>query len=277
MKATRDRTDKLFRQLQALPGKILRDPDAKLVHDLRTSARRVEALLGLNDEHRKLARRLRKLRKAAGKVRDLDVQIKAAEELDLAVGKREQARLLLTLRKQRRERYERLRKQVKEHADKGFLRRLNDARSTWKPQAEVLAKSAADALPRELAALRVTASGVTESNLHAFRLASKRARYLAEASHERAAQTIVTELKRVQDAIGAWHDTLVLTESAEEIVTGAGRATFLAALRAHRRSLLTQALRTVAELNARLASRTLGTPPRKAVRRQADEEHAATA
>ena len=77
--------------LEAAIVVCLADPDHKPVHKLRTETRRVEALLSLLSlmpelpEHRKEAatalRALAKLRRAAGKVRDLDVHRKMLESL----------------------------------------------------------------------------------------------------------------------------------------------------------------------------------------------------
>ena len=54
------------------------------------------------------------------------------------------------------------------------------------------------------------------SNLHEFRKSVKKARYVAESSRgDGSSQTVAGALKRIQDAIGAWHDWLCLTEEAQ--------------------------------------------------------------
>src|SRR5947209_6251597 len=58
---------------------IAKKPSEKRVHHLRTSARRLQALLAvsnseLSTKEQRLLRRVEALRKKAGKVRDLDVQ-----------------------------------------------------------------------------------------------------------------------------------------------------------------------------------------------------------
>lgn len=88
--------------LEAALSVCLADPDHKPVHKLRTETRRVEALLILIDlvpalpEHRKqaaaLLRALRKLRRAAGEVRDLDVHRKMLEQIAEAEDAAETAR-----------------------------------------------------------------------------------------------------------------------------------------------------------------------------------------
>ena len=53
-------------------------------------------------------------------------------------------------------------------------------------------------------------------NLHDFRKATKKARYVAESGAEGEAYSSVAKaLKRVQDAIGDWHDWLCLREEAK--------------------------------------------------------------
>lgn len=80
--------------LEASVTVCLADPDHKPVHKLRTETRRVEAVLLLLDlvsslpEHRResasMFRALKKLRRAAGTVRDLDVHRKMLEALSTA-------------------------------------------------------------------------------------------------------------------------------------------------------------------------------------------------
>ena len=77
--------------LEAGLSVCLADPGPKAVHRLRTETRRIEAQVLLldqlspmpehGDEASRLRRALRRLRRAAGEVRDLDVQCKRLEEL----------------------------------------------------------------------------------------------------------------------------------------------------------------------------------------------------
>jgi CHAD domain-containing protein len=56
-----------------------------------------------------------------------------------------------------------------------------------------------------------------KENLHDFRKGAKKARYVAESDDEdAAAQALAKAVKRVQDAIGEWHDWVVVTEEAHE-------------------------------------------------------------
>ena len=58
---------------------------------------------------------------------------------------------------------------------------------------------------------------VTEALLHKYRILSKRARYAAEFAEPSAkAQQFIAGVKRIQDALGDWHDWLTLTQTTSE-------------------------------------------------------------
>ena len=72
---------------------------------------------------------------------------------------------------------------------------------------------------------------LTEKSLHAYRIAAKHARYLAELAGETpAAKTFVDELTRVQDAAGEWHDAMKLKEKAEKRFGGASESALVSML-----------------------------------------------
>jgi CHAD domain-containing protein len=73
-----DRSQKSVRRVRKFLAKAPKNPAPEKIHDLRTSARRLEATveaLGLDSKRRekRLLRDLAQVRKRAGKVRDLDV------------------------------------------------------------------------------------------------------------------------------------------------------------------------------------------------------------
>lgn len=72
------RVEKPVRKLRKLLKKAPKRPTVDQIHDLRTSARRFESnveALGLNDKQkeRRLLKEIARLRKVAGKIRDVDV------------------------------------------------------------------------------------------------------------------------------------------------------------------------------------------------------------
>src|SRR4029077_12343690 len=63
-----------------------------------------------------------------------------------------------------------------------------------------------------LAQVERPAGAMTEDVLHRYRVAVKRARYAAEFAPKSSDSTqFIAELKKVQDAIGSWHDWFTLT------------------------------------------------------------------
>src|SRR5438552_3075810 len=78
-----DRIQKPVRKLRKILKKMPKRPSANKIHDLRTNSRRFETTvdaLGLStgNNEKRLLRRLSRVRKRAGKVRDMDVLISHA-------------------------------------------------------------------------------------------------------------------------------------------------------------------------------------------------------
>jgi CHAD domain-containing protein len=92
--------------------------------------------------------------------------------------------------------------------------------------------------------------------LHRFRVAGKRARYIAEmAGQNPAAVRLVQELNQLQDAIGDWHDWVQLAGRAETLFGGAQDSALVAVLRNVTRAKFRQAVHTLTETRARLAGK----------------------
>ena len=204
------------------------DPDA--VHRVRTGSRRLQAMLeatlretpgpALEQPARAWLRQLKQIRRAAGAVRDLDVHrklledwvgkdsgplSKQAEMLDAWL-KGERKRLAHGMQKQTRKRQPAL-----AEGQAGFLAGMSHAalssRRNSRPADAVALEDfvrAADAMPV-----------LDAENLHDFRKATKKARYVAESAADgQTSNSVAIALKRIQDAIGDWHDWLCLREEA---------------------------------------------------------------
>src|SRR5574340_225906 len=83
-----ERTRSLFRRMEQVISKTRSKPLPERVHQVRTTARRLEALLETlypdpDRRTRKLMQRLARLRRRAGGVRDVDVQIVALRKLKI--------------------------------------------------------------------------------------------------------------------------------------------------------------------------------------------------
>lgn len=132
---------------------------------------------------------------------------------------------------------------------------------------------------REFMRVARAQGALREDNLHAYRLETKNVRYIAEmAGEDETARRIVAELKRMQDAIGEWHDWLELTERAHKALPPAPESPLMAALQNVTRAKFREALSVCTDARKNLLDigRSL-LPPRKAAVSDRDESVAATA
>jgi len=199
----------------------------KNVHRVRTTIRRIESLVSYAnpDLDKKLERTLEKmadLRKQAGKVRDLDVQIGLLGALGNGSTARDRKSLAELLGKKRDRQAQRLVSAVKKIQESKFFARMNriaeesgavpeGKNRPLAPLAEAksqLAEMAKDFSPHRTVKL---------SYLHSVRVSLKRIRYLAELADASAEQKeFIRELKSVQDVVGDWHDWQELTNTADK-------------------------------------------------------------
>ncbi|MFZ3210285.1 MAG: CHAD domain-containing protein, partial [Terriglobales bacterium] len=271
-----NRTQALFDKLLRI-SRLSSGAKPETVHQLRTTIRRVETLLAttlpaLGRKEQKLLKQLGRLRRRAGKVRDVDVQIQALGSLRLESIARDRARVMAFLEKARAKRESKLLQAFQDEADGGLHKRLK--RTAAHLQGELLrpAQPGSDEQRFLTAALDKFAAVVkqyptlSEGNLHSFRMASKRVRYLAEMAGEGPRVAAVIEpFKRIQDAIGVWHDWLTLTATAESVLAPSEQAPLLGALRASTRSKYLEALRITSDAQRALlelyeSQRTAGKP-----------------
>lgn len=253
MQVDTDRNRVLFRKLAALLGRAPSHPHPDTVHQFRTMSRRIESALAVlcpepSDTERKLLRSLKRLRRRAGRVRDLDVQIAALRKLKIGREAERRARLMNFLSEARADREDELVRWLSEKRRNRIRRRLSRLAAALDRAANHAAISASGApagrpsrpdsdndvlcpgaeatigsLDPAREALRRFASqsrkvgSLTPENLHAFRTMCKKTRYVAEMGAGETAQTIAESLRRAQVAIGDWHDWEALRLSAEDM------------------------------------------------------------
>jgi CHAD domain-containing protein len=228
------------------------------VHALRTGSRRLQAMLeamlhedvaaSLQQPAKGWLRQLKQVRRTAGTVRDLDVHRKLLEHWIANENSplEKQAGVLDAWLKGRRKHLASdmqkkigKRQQELEQRQAAFLAALVSV-----PLEGMGGPRSADAVALEQF---VRASDAMPSldaeNLHDFRKATKKARYVAESgSAGQEYSNVAKALKRVQDAIGDWHDWVCLSQEADaalskggtELTTSLGREVdrhFSAALR----------------------------------------------
>ena len=243
----------LFRKLTRLLRDVPRRPAAEPVHQLRTTIRRVEAVLETMPDGRfgKLRKQLRALRRRAGRVRNLDVQLLLLKSvrLDGHPEQKDAVARKLAARRARREKKLLIRLDEKAASIRKRLARVQGALSESSvPEAAAMQDPVGAALD-QFVELGSRAASLTADSLHDFRTECKRTRYLAEmAGDEPDAALVVRELKRVQDAIGAWHDWSELLRCAEEVLAGHPHALLIGVLRTATSARFAHSLRTVAEV-----------------------------
>jgi len=226
----------LIRKLDRALGKKDETLPPQRVHLIRTSARRLEALLQntqKENKHRKLRKRLKSLRREAGAVRDLDVQMMALANLNIGREQERKSRLMQALNDSRDERARELTKTLKGKK----TRKMRTSLRRWRAEIDARSEHGGDLDPvpkalRMFASLSRQVHGWSVENLHTYRTRCKRIRYLAEMAGERPeANRVVEPLRRIQDAVGEWHDWLTLAKAAEKMFAGPVESGLVAALR----------------------------------------------
>jgi CHAD domain-containing protein len=290
-----ERTEQLFQRLQRLLRRLPEHSAPEDVHQFRTTVRRLETLLDLllpepERDARKLLKQLGRLRRRAGEVRDLDVQMLALRSLRIGTDGARKSTLMEDLGRSRLRANDRLLNRLEKSDVAKVRRRMEKVRDRLRLMSQISGAGANGTAPLTLAdpvalALRQFASkfrrrtAMSGENLHRLRLECKHIRYTAEmAGDTPAAREVVGELKKMQDAIGAWHDWEVLTQRAERLFRQDGQTPLLAALRNVTRARFSDAVRVVQESRRHLLRlQRRNTTPRPAQRVRPDRTHAAIA
>lgn len=260
-------SDPLARETRLL-RKLSHNPTAGQIHGFRTTARRIEALLASvfaspRKNERKLLKQLDRVRRRAGRIRDLDIQIKNLQELHL--GREEQCRqqVLQHLRARRRKALKKLAESLDDRTVGRLQKRLRRAAQKISKVRSIDSGSrngSRRASARAFTAQRLQALQqklpLSEQTVHEYRLRCKRLRYTLELSKDPEAAALIEQLKEVQDAIGKWHDSTVLLETAQSVIDHPGSCPLLSALRNLSKAQLWQALQVTRGFLTELA-----TPP----------------
>jgi CHAD domain-containing protein len=258
MLAHREHTRINFRKLARQMAKVASKPSPENVHKFRTSSRRVEVLVSdlagsRNGNDKKLLKLLGRLRKKAGRLRDLDVQSVALRSLRIPQEPQRKSQLLRTLAEERARREKKLAKFLNKQTVAEVRKRMK------RTAASLEVPKTADPLTlarQKLNDLEVDQGTVTERTLHQFRIAGKRARYMAElAGKDAAAIRLIALLNHVQDVIGDWHDWVQLADKAEKLFGGVQDSALVSALRNITRAKFRQAVTTLTETRTALAGK----------------------
>jgi CHAD domain-containing protein len=257
MRLDRQHTRTTFRKLSRQLVKLAAKPAPESVHKFRTLSRRVEVLVSdlagnRSRNETKLLKQLARLRKKAGRLRDLDAQSAALRSLKIPQQPGRKSQLMSMLVEERARRERKLVKALDKDAVAEVRKRLKRAAGDLELPRNV--DPLALAIER-VTALKLEPGAVTEKILHRFRIAGKRARYIAEMADSAEATRLVEQLKHMQDLIGDWHDWLQLTERAEKLLGGVQDSPLVAALRNLTRAKFRQAVHSLSQTRAALLSR----------------------
>lgn len=231
----KDAIQSVFQKLERDLVKVSSKQNAESVHRFRSAARRLETLLEelLPKQERaqhKLLKALGRIRKRAGKLRDLDVQLAALRSLKIPQEPRRKSQLMNSLIELHAQHEKKLRKALNKEDVREIRKRLKraakDLRSATVGEPLVVARKMLGQPPQADAR-----GALTEDLLHHYRIIGKRARYLAELAPPSAEATeFIAQLKRMQDAAGDWHDWFTLTHTAAKRLGDVHESSLVAAL-----------------------------------------------
>lgn len=277
--------------------KCVNNPDVDPVHDVRTGTRRVQAMVeallrersdeAITEAAGKWLRLLKKIRRAAAPVRDLDVHRKLLHKLVKSGSKKEcagttasgsdvtgpvpdvveapAAVLPMNPVEQQAEHLDAWLHHARQHhatelkkrAEK-FLAKFDEEAAAFDttlqqaPRTRRRPRGAAVVALESFVRLVSEMEQLDAGNLHDFRKGAKKARYIAESAAEDAhAIAIGKALKRLQDDIGDWHDWLVLADEARAAL-GDQSNELISLLDAERDRHYVLSMKTVNRLRGRL-------------------------
>jgi len=257
----------VFQRMSRCISRLSKSVTPENVHRFRTNGRRVEALIDKlapeTGNKKKALKLVSKLRKRAGKLRDMDVQIALLRELKVPDRQNHRAQLLQLLEEDRARRSRKFSKAADPATLRELRKRLGREEAALKLDGVNPLRLASSLLPKP------GQVPLTEKTLHSFRIAAKHARYLAELAGENpAAKVFIDELKRAQDATGEWHDAVKLKERAEKHFGSASDSALVSVLqnvsRARFRSASNALMTAVTTLSGGPHSRELGRAKRPA-------------
>lgn len=248
MSISSDQVQRIFRKTERELDRLSSGKDATAVHSFRTSARRLETLLEeIAPRHdrqgEKLLKVLNAIRRRAGKVRDLDVQLAALRSLKVPQEPRRKTRLMQDLVELRLKREVKLHKLLRKQDIRDAHKRLKQAHKGF----EIEGAHEPLAVARQILAAAIAGSSTMDAaKLHRCRVAVKRARYAAElAGKSPAAAEFIAELRRMQDALGNWHDWQLLTETAKRRLGEVNQSSLVAVLHNVTQGKFRQAIKAV--------------------------------
>jgi len=269
-----DRIQKSVRTVRRILGRASKRPTPDVIHDLRTHARRSQSVfeslsLRPTRHEQQMLRDLKRVRKAAGKVRDMDVLTAAAAGLHadaphdchvqlleyLGFARYRHARRLRRIMRRSGPTLRRDLRRVARRVD-GLLRETGSHQGTARANVSTELATTARELSNDLAA----PSSLDRTNLHDFRLKIRALRYILEMADDPSQQEFVETLRAVKDAIGEWHDWEELIELATGVLDHGPRCELMAELETNANQRFDRALALANSMRQRYVPAPAGKP-----------------
>jgi CHAD domain-containing protein len=218
----RDRFETLLEHYRPAVERPLDDDEA--VHQLRVSSRRLTAALQTLDSlfaerpREKLIRNLRRIRRAAGPARDLDVFRERVKSAEFPLKRKSRRRVRKFLKKRRRKAQKPLRRAFRKRPPEKLARIVDVLLASVSSHSDETAASGSRlvgaAVERYVSEAPTTFQ--TAADLHQLRICGKRLRYTLETlldlratPRREQAASLLDELKQVQDRLGRLNDSVV--------------------------------------------------------------------
>jgi CHAD domain-containing protein len=248
-----DLARKRLERFASLLPKTLIDDHPDNVHDLRVWSRRLQQVFKVllperpTGKSRKLIRIPRKIRRALGDCRNLDVCIDLIQKKIAATNseivRNAWRQIQSDLREQREAELEECREKLRQHDIIDFVTRAQaclKSSDLQKAFAQTLKDRVEEARTRWHETLAEAHENPTTDQIHALRIAGKRLRYraelLADLGHA-PAKSLVKSLKVLQNELGYWNDSQVLLRFMAKSI---GHADFLLGHPDYARALITE-------------------------------------
>jgi CHAD domain-containing protein len=242
MDTTQRRTKLLFSKLIRTCKDLLRNPAPEKVHQFRTTLRRIEsavamASLELSPKEKKLLAQLNRVRKLAGRLRDVDVQLQALSSLSIDRGFDQKKQVQQALERKRKRRAEKMGDSLQEFSESlpkvvRLGKRVVDSNQSVGASEVDYYQLAMDQWSLAVAKYELNSRRqIPPESLHDLRLDLKRVRYTAEMAGSNGNGNLIAQAKRIQDAIGEWRDWATLTETAERELNSYQNSSLVALLK----------------------------------------------
>ena len=256
-----DQLRKPIRTMRKLLKKMPANPVPEDVHQFRTRSREIETILQAlqvdsNRKARRILKPLRRLRRRAGDVRDMDVLTGYVAEIAREKGEEECLTQLLEYLGAKRRKYAKRFHSASQKEGKRLRRRLKRGQEKL-ARIQSRDRRAIPASVLQVAADLGTPTILNRSNLHPYRLKVKKLRNLFKLA-DAPDQQLLDMLGAVKDAIGQWHDWVELAAIAEKALDHGSQCKLIRRLKKISSDKYQSALREAEQLQKRYVPQAAG-------------------